>query len=325
MVEIRNSIAEISIPYKKIHHQAVSTLSQFLPEFRPLNMATTVAPSSPLTTNLDLSERSILITGGASGLGLAAVHAFAASGAYITVATNIVIPGNILSSLESSGAHIQEVKCDVSNWDSVHDAFKKAVSFSPSGTLDVVAMFAGIDKHGHLVDQIQALGADDEPQCPSTAEIDVNLKGTLYTTSLALHYFRDKPGKNTPLWDKSLIFVSSLAGYIDDTHNSVYTASKFGVRGFWRSIRAKTDAEMGIRCNLIAPWAIKTPMTEPILSMLDQLGIKEGEGITFAKEETVVQAVMKCIGDASISGELENALKSWGKLTSCRPCVRNNA
>jgi 5'-hydroxyaverantin dehydrogenase len=273
-------------------------------------MATTVTPSSPLIKTLDLNGRSILITGGASGLGLAAVHAFAASGTYITVATNVTIPGKVLSSLQPSGAHIQEVTCDVSDWDSVHDAFRKALSFSPTGTLDIVAMFAGIDKHGHLVDQIQALGVEDEPQRPSTAEIDVNLKGTLYTTSLALHYFRDKSSKNTPPRDKSLIFVSSLAGYIDDTHNSVYTASKFGVRGLWKSIRAKADAEMEIRCNLIAPWAIKTPMTEPILSMLDQLGIKEGEGITFAKEETVVQAVMKCIGDESISGKLGKHCRS---------------
>jgi 5'-hydroxyaverantin dehydrogenase len=304
LVKIRSPDRKISFSCIKELHHAVSTLLQ-LPGFTTFKMATTVTPSTPLTRNPDLNSRSILITGGASGLGLAAVHALATSGAYITVATNIAIPGNILSSLQSSGAHIQEVTCDVSDWDSVHDAFKKAISFSPTGTLDVVAMFAGIDKQGHLADQIQALGADDEPQRPSTAEIDVNLKGTLYTTSLALHYFRANSDKDTPPRDKSLIFVSSLAGYIDDTHNSVYTASKFGVRGLWRSIRAKADAEMGIRCNLIAPWAIKTPMTEPILRMLDQLGIKDGEGITFAKEETVVQAVMKCIGDTSISGELE--------------------
>jgi 5'-hydroxyaverantin dehydrogenase len=270
-------------------------------------MVTTI---SPLSGALDLSGRSILITGGASGLGLATIHAFAPIGAYITIATNIPTPNDILSSLQASGAHVQEVICDVSDWDSIHATFKKALSFSPTGTLDVVAMFAGIDKQGNLADQIQALGVDDEPKCPSTVEIDVNLKGTLYTASLALHHFRRHAGKVAPPRDKSLIFVSSLAGYIDDTHNSVYTSSKFGVRGLWRSIRAKAEAEMGVRCNLIAPWAIKTPMTEPILRMLDQLGIKEGEGITFASEETAVQAVVRCVGDTSIKGKLENHVRS---------------
>jgi 5'-hydroxyaverantin dehydrogenase len=261
-------------------------------------MVTTI---SPLSGALDLSGRSILITGGASGLGLATIHAFAPIGAYITIATNIPTPNDILSSLQASGAHVQDV---------IHATFKKALSFSPTGTLDVVAMFAGIDKQGNLADQIQALGVDDEPKCPSTVEIDVNLKGTLYTASLALHHFRRHAGKVAPPRDKSLIFVSSLAGYIDDTHNSVYTSSKFGVRGLWRSIRAKAEAEMGVRCNLIAPWAIKTPMTEPILRMLDQLGIKEGEGITFASEETAVQAVVRCVGDTSIKGKLENHVRS---------------
>jgi 5'-hydroxyaverantin dehydrogenase len=269
-------------------------------------MATTITPESPLSGPLNFNNRSILITGGASGLGLATARAFASvAGTYITIASNIPVPEATFLSLQSSSAHIQTVICDVSSWDSIHGAFKKALSFSPTGMLDVVAMFAGIDKQGHLADQAQALSTDDEPKRPSTAEIDVNLNGTLYTTSLALHYFREQPGTASPPRDKSLIFVSSLAGYIDDTHNSVYTASKFGVRGLWRSIRAKAESDMGVRCNLIAPWAVKTPMTEPILGMLDSLGIKEGEGITFASEETVVQAVVRCVGDAGISGKFQ--------------------
>lgn len=260
-----------------------------------------ITPVAPLSGPLDFKDRSILITGGASGLGLATVRAFVSAGAYITIATNIPVPKNVLESYKSSSAHVQEVICDISDWESIHGAFKKALAFSPTGTIDVVAMFAAIDKGGHLVDRIQASGPDVEPQLPSTAELDVNLKGTLYTTSLALHYFRQQG--DAPPRDKSLIFVSSLAGYIDDTHNTVYTASKFGVRGLWRGIREKASTDMAVRCNLIAPWAIKTPMTEPILGMLDSLGIKEGEGITFASEETVVQAVVRCVGDTSISGK----------------------
>lgn len=277
-------------------------------------MATAVIPSAPLSGPLDFAEKSILITGAATGLGLATASALSSTGAYITIATNVATASEVLDSFHSSGAHVQEVLCDVSNWDSLHSAFKKALTFSPTGTLDVVAMFAAVDKQGHLVDQIAAVGVEDEPQPPSTAELDINLKGTLYTTSLALHYFRHhsaQPATAESSRDKSLIFVSSLAGYIDDTHNSVYTTSKFGTRGLWRSIRAKAGADMGVRCNLIAPWAIKTPMTAPILAMLDQFGIKEGQGITFASEETVAQAVVKCVGDTSISGKLGKVVELW--------------
>lgn len=61
---------------------------------------------------------------------------------------------------------------------------------------------------------------------------------------------------------------------------------------------------MGVRCNLIAPWAMKTPMMTPILEVMENLGIKEGAGITFAKEETLVQAMMHCIGNKSVTGWL---------------------
>ena len=198
--------------------------------------------------------------------------------------------------------------CDVSDWNSLLGAFKAALAFSPTATLDVVAMFAGVDRGAHVIDQMTATDTDVDPSPPRTQELDVNLKGALYTTALALHYFRLPPeggGKGTHSQGegKSLIFVSSMAGYIDDAHNTAYTASKFGVRGLWRSIRARAGAEMGVRCNSIAPWAVKTPMTAPILEAMDQMGIKEGAGITFATEETVVQAVVRCIGDGSVSGK----------------------
>jgi 5'-hydroxyaverantin dehydrogenase len=167
-------------------------------------------------------------------------------------------------------------------------------------------MLAGADRGTPLVVQIATTDTDANPSPPGLTELDVNLKGALYTITLALHYFclPSKGGKGFPQGeDKSLIFVSSLAGYIDDTHNSVYTASKLGMRGLWRSIRTHAAAKMGVRCNLIASWAVKTPMAAPILEAMDQIRIKEGAGTTFTTEETVVQAVVRCIGDGSVSGK----------------------
>ncbi|KAL9621855.1 MAG: hypothetical protein Q9160_003676 [Pyrenula sp. 1 TL-2023] len=273
-------------------------------------MSPTVAPLAPLSPVSNLSTKSILITGGATGLGLATVRTLSAAGAYITIATNIPIEASTLHSLQESNPHIQAVLCDVSNWDSLLKAFKAALAFSPTGTLDIVAMFAAVDIIGmNLVDEVTATDVNAEPVPPRTTEIDINLKGTLYTTALALHYFRVPPRTGTPTpqtedsLKKSLIFVASLAGYIDDTHNSIYTASKFGVRGLWRSIRSQAAVGQGVVSSLIAPWAVKTPMTAPILQVLDQMGIKEGQGITFASEENLVQAVLRCIGDESMSGK----------------------
>lgn len=271
-------------------------------------MDPTITPISPLSQSLDLFNKSVLITGGATGLGLATVRAIVAAGAYVTIVTNVPVDKEVIKSLQKSNSHVQEVLCDVSDWDSILAAFKTALAFSPTGTLDVVAMFAGVDRGSHLIDHINAMDVGADPTPPKTTEFDVNLKGALYTTTLALHYFRLSPkGAKEPTQarDKSLIFVASLAGYIDDTHNSVYTASKFGMRGLWRGIRARAAADLGVRCNLIAPWAIKTPMTAPILQVMDKMGIKEGAGITFASEETVVEATMCCIGASKFSSKLQ--------------------
>jgi 5'-hydroxyaverantin dehydrogenase len=91
------------------------------------------------------------------------------------------------------------VLCNVSDWNSLLGAFKAALAFSPTGTLDVVVMFTAVDRGIHLVDQIAATDIDVDPSPPRTAELDVNLKGALYTTALALHYFRfpSKGGKDS--------------------------------------------------------------------------------------------------------------------------------
>lgn len=258
-----------------------------------------------------LKGRSVLITGGASGLGRDTAKAFAVAGAYVTIA-DIQSAGEFVKELSDSGHHVQTVHCDASDWESQVEAFKKAINFSPNGTIDIVALFAGVDNVGHLVDQVNSteVSLKEDPAPPSTLSLEVNTKGSFYSTYLALHYFRLKSQADEGTSGaKSIIFVASLAGYIDDTHNSSYTASKFGVRGIFRAVRQRAFTDIGVRCNLIAPWAIVTPMTKPLLAMMSQMGIEEGKGITFAKAETCVEAVGRCAVDKSLSGKRTLAMK----------------
>jgi 5'-hydroxyaverantin dehydrogenase len=251
-----------------------------------------------------LRDQSILVTGGASGLGLETVQLLASHGAYVTVA-DVQPP---LDKLTSEGYHVQYLQCDVSDWASQVAAFKAAIEFSPNKTLDAVAAFAAVDPLENLIDQIKAdkdVSLRTDPAPPSLRTIDINLRGSYYTATLALHYFRLE--SQTPLVGgatKALIFVSSLAGYLDDDHNIAYTTSKFGTRGLFRALRRRTDKEFtpGVRVNLIAPWAVKTPMTEPLLKVMEGLGIQDGQGITFAKKETCAEAVGTCVVDQKIHG-----------------------
>jgi 5'-hydroxyaverantin dehydrogenase len=266
-----------------------------------------------------LKSKSVLITGGASGLGLATARSFAAAGAYVTIAD--IHPAKevgekIVQELTNQSYHVTYAHCDVTSWESQIKAFKAAIMFAPDNSLDVVAMFAGIGSEGgNVVDHVQAHEAslDIDPAQPSIRPLDINLTGVYYSTYLALNYFRLKSrnqdqaahtnGASDSLPSKSLIFVSSLAGYIDYPGHSLYNAGKFGVRGLFRSVRSKTK-EMGVRCNLLAPWYIKTPMTADISKSLEASGITDGKGVTYGRIEDVVEAAGKCAVDESLDGML---------------------
>ena len=273
-----------------------------------------------MSDGVDLSTlkgKSILVTGGASGLGLATARAFAAAGAYVTLADIQPVKEvgeKIIEELSALGYHVHYTYCDTTSWESQVQAFKSALLFAPHNTLDVVAMFAGVTSEpGNIMDHIVKFEAslDVDPVQPSIKCIEVNLIGLYYSAYLALNYFRLKPresGQGTYVngnatISKSLIFVDSIAGYIDFPKHTTYNASKFGVRGLFRSVRGYSR-KFGVRSNLIAPWHIRTPMTAAIQEYMAKHNVPEGKGINWAKVEQVVEAVGQCVVDEGIDGEL---------------------
>lgn len=246
-----------------------------------------------------MTGKTILITGGASGLGLSTAQAAAKAGAQVLI-TDIHEPKDAIEDLVREGHEAHFIHCNVASWDSQTAMFRKASELAGPRGIDAVAMFAAIDNQPNMVDLVNA--SPETPVKPDTLHLDVNLTGVVYTSYLALHYMRQSVKEGEELPDKSLLFISSMAGYLENTHNSFYTASKFGCRGLFRSFRARASAELGVRCNLIAPWLIKTPLTAPIVKGLKQYGIQEGHGITFADPQVLVDAAMKCFADRSVSG-----------------------
>ena len=273
-----------------------------------------------MSSSLDLSTlkgKSVLITGGASGFGLATSRSFAAAGAYVTIAdiqSEEEVGDKIAQELTSQGYHVTYTYCDVTSWESQVKAFKTALMFAPNKTLSAVVMFAGISSDtGNLVDHVQAQEAslEKDPAQPSIRPIDVNLTGLYYSSYLALNYFRLKPqnqglaantnSESETLPTKSLIFVSSMAGYIDFPAHTLYNTGKFAVRGLFRSVRSRSK-EMGVRCNLLAPWYISTPMFEDTARKLESQGIKDGQGVSYGRVEDVVEIAARCLVDESVDG-----------------------
>lgn len=248
-----------------------------------------------------LRGKSAIVTGGASGLGLATATKFAENGAIVTIAdANREAGEKVASELKSKDLQVSYVFCDVTDWQSLVAAFKHAVNFSPSQTLDVAALFAGIaSKDGNIFDNVmsQSPSLERDPVAPTTEAIDINLTGEYWSAWLALYYFNCQPGKQSDTQDvqksKSLVLIASLAGYIDFTTSSQYAMSKYGVRGLFRSLRKKIK-DTNIRCNVICPGYTRSPMTDNMRD-LDML---------WAPVDAVVDAACLCATDDTVHGKL---------------------
>lgn len=94
----------------------------------------------------------------------------------------------------------------------------------------------------------------EEPEEPRLNVLGVNLTAVMYTTKLALHYFRRQNAMNRgePL-DQVLVLQGSLAGYVGLPGAPQYQASKYGLRGVFKSLRL-TEWQHNIRVGYIAPW-----------------------------------------------------------------------
>ena len=183
---------------------------------------------------------------------------------------------------------------DVASWGSQIKAFKSAIDFSPShSTIDVVVAAAGLKGAPFLLPNEEPASLDKDPPLPSVDPININLIGLSYTAKLAQHYFGlPTSTSQTP---KSLILICSTGGYMEVPLLAVYNASKWGVRGLFRTIREPLAAK-SVRTNLIAPWIMDTPMSQM------EVGIFRAVDLPIGNTEHVVQAIIHCAVDNSIVG-----------------------
>ncbi|TLD28157.1 hypothetical protein PspLS_04292 [Pyricularia sp. CBS 133598] len=241
--------------------------------------------------------KSVIVTGGANGMGKACVRDFVQAGAFVTIADWDEARGRELEKELNDAVDGDEVcvfvKVDIRDWDQVKAVFETARTRSPSKSVDVVLANAGISRNSG--DSLWTLhDPDGEVAKPDLNIVQVNLVGTLYTWKLAVHYFRKQPESADR--DRCFIITGSMVAYIDSPANWEYTATKYGLLGFMKTAR-RSSWEQGIRINYVAPCYIRSAIRSPEYekSLTDR-------GVVFGEQEDVAACMMRIACDRSIDG-----------------------
>lgn len=195
-----------------------------------------------------LASKSVIITGGASGIGEAAMRAFVRAGAFVTFGDIAEERAQKLVD-ELGNDKVAFVLCNVLSWADQLKLFKTALQTSPSKTIDIVIANAGLNRQDDVF--VQNENEDGDPVEPSLDILQINLTGVMYTAKLAMFYLSKQPeGEDR---DRCLLMTASLAAYVDLTVSPQYSASKWGIRGLMHSLR-RSGPSKSIRVNVIAPW-----------------------------------------------------------------------
>lgn len=193
-----------------------------------------------------LKGSNALITGSAQGIGMAIALAMAKEGANICIADiKVDNIGNLVSDINKTGARCISTRLDVSNQESVTDAFGTFIN--EFGSIDILVNNAGITR-----DSLALRMKEDDWD----AVININLKGTFLCSKEAIKLMsKQRSGK--------IINISSVVAFTGNPGQINYSASKAGVIGLTKTI-AKEYAGRGIRVNAIAPGFIQTAMTDAL-------------------------------------------------------------
>ena len=189
-----------------------------------------------------LKDKTALVTGSTSGIGLGIAKALARQGA------NIVLNGfgevdKACAEVAALGVEVFYHGADMSRPAEIEDMMQAAAQ--RFGRVDVLVNNAGI-QHVAPVEEFPVERWD--------AIIAINLSSAFHTTRLAL------PAMRAANWGR-IINVASVHGLVASVHKSAYVAAKHGIVGLTKVVALET-ATTGVTCNAICPGWVLTPLVQ---------------------------------------------------------------
>jgi 3alpha(or 20beta)-hydroxysteroid dehydrogenase len=194
-----------------------------------------------------LAGKTVLVTGGARGLGAAIAKGCVEQGARVVLAD--ILDSEAAATAATLGASASALRLDVADpqsWAAAVDAVRADV-----GGLDVLVNNAGVVQTKSLAD----MTLDEFRRA-----LDINLCGTFLGIKAFLELRRGPGG--------SIVNISSVRGLVGGANLASYSASKFGVRGLTK-VAAIELGPPGVRVNAICPGSFATPMQADVFAQVD--------------------------------------------------------
>ncbi len=188
---------------------------------------------------MKLKNKVAIITGGASGIGLATAQRFAKEGAKVVIADiNEKRLEDAVNTIRKQGGTIEAIRTDVRSQEDNTEMFK--FTLEKFGKYDILFCNAGV------IDGFTTVGDMTNELWDRT--FDINVKGPMMQLREAVNYFSKNGGGN-------ILVTASNAGLGGGRSGAGYTASKRAVIGLAQNV-AFAYADNNIRANVIAPGAV---------------------------------------------------------------------
>jgi NAD(P)-dependent dehydrogenase (short-subunit alcohol dehydrogenase family) len=240
---------------------------------------------------MKLEGRVALVTGGASGIGLAAARRLAAEGMRLCV---VDIDGVAASSV-AEALDGKAVQCDVSDPEQVDTAF--AACARELGSIDLAFLNAGITIHWS--GDIGSLDLADYRR-----SVGVNLDGVVFGVAAAVRAMRARTEQDGGV----ILATASLAGILAWHPDPVYSLGKHAVVGFMRAIASNLAPE-GISVHTICPGITETGALGDRRALVESIGVPVMEPEAIA--ETALMAARLPIERTGSCWVVQHGKTAW--------------
>jgi NAD(P)-dependent dehydrogenase (short-subunit alcohol dehydrogenase family) len=258
---------------------------------------------------MKIVDRTFIISGGVSGLGLATARALHAQGAYVSLLDLNAENGS--KTVSELGSRAKFFETDVSSTEAIADAIKGTVAWVKETGKEVggVIAGAGVGLPGLIIDK------KNEPLSIESIDfvLNINLRGTLDLIRQAVPHMTTTTPQGADGERGVIIMIASSAAFDGQMGQVSYAASKGAVASLTLPL-ARDLSKYGIRAVTIAPSMFDSAMSNKVKQSLESsMEFPKRAGLP----EEFARMVIECVGNEMLNGtvlRLDGAMRMPARL-----------